>query len=695
MLSKIRRLLRKPPVQIGQTIFLRLARKPALWWQRSHPPGIEMAEFLERTKAPTEPGQAVSFFTVHAGAFFPFEEALVAIDSTDDSETTKAATVAAADRACAHIFDFLGSGPTELGSKIDWSRDFKSGQVWEKRPSPEVPIMVLSDESDIKVPWELSRFQHLVPLGQAYRFSNDERYASEFVDQIDDWLSENPIGFGVNWACTMDVAIRAVNWVWAWKLFQDSPTIDDSFWLRFIHALYMHGRFIRANLEWVPVRHNHYLSDITGLTYLGIVFRQTDEGSKWLDLAVRELEREIRHQVYEDGVDHEGSIPYHRLVLELFLSSTLLLRINGVALSDTFMERLEKMMEFTKAYTKPDGTVPLFGDADDGRLHILSEETRLNINDHRYLLAVGAVLFERPDFKAAAGRFWTEAWWLLGPAGRDSFADLGPESGVRESIAFPEGGFFFLRDRDHYCAVDCGPVGLRGGGGHGHNDALSFEIYFGGRTFITDSGTYVYSADAQARNSFRATRAHNVIGIDGQEMAELGEGYDLWTIADQAKASSDGWESGEDYDHFSGRHLGYSRLPGGPIHHREVYFFKRLGVWLLKDVVKGEGGHSLETFFHLPFRDVRIDQSQLAAYTELSEKNLAILPLETDGLSIEREESWFSPSYGVRLEATTVIYSNRTQLPWEQTTLLMPFDGEPPRAEQVRRVAGEVAEYLS
>jgi hypothetical protein len=136
------------------------------------------------------------------------------------------------------------------------------------------------------------------------------------------------------------------------------------------------------------------------------------------------LKEEMKFQVYPDGVDFEGSISYHRLVTELFLSTTLLSLKNGITFPEWYMDCLEKMIEFVMYYTKPDGTAPQIGDNDDGRLHILSNYGNGNRLDHRYLLSVGAVLFKRRDFKEAAGEFHEEAFWLLGDERLNSFGGL-------------------------------------------------------------------------------------------------------------------------------------------------------------------------------------------------------------------------------------------------------------------------------
>ena len=102
--------------------------------------------------------------------------------------------------------------------------------------------------------------------------------------------------------------------------------------------------------------------------------------------------------------------------------------------------------------------------------------------------------------------------------------------------AFHHGGFYLMRGGGMWVLADCGPVGRAGTGGHGHNDALSFELCIGDVPVIVDSGTYVYTSDIDARNELRGTRAHNVVVVDGREMADLGPGP--WTIADQARARS-------------------------------------------------------------------------------------------------------------------------------------------------------------
>ena len=73
--------------------------------------------------------------------------------------------------------DLLGSGPTELGTPVDWLCDFKTGRRWEPAYARRIEYANLDEPSDVKVPWELSRMQWLIPAAQAYALTGDERYA--------------------------------------------------------------------------------------------------------------------------------------------------------------------------------------------------------------------------------------------------------------------------------------------------------------------------------------------------------------------------------------------------------------------------------------------------------------------------------------------------------------------------------------
>ena len=200
-------------------------------------------------------------------------------------------TINAAEQICAHIFDLLGSGESSVNEandepenyrKIDWHRDFKSGERWNPQVFYTDTEIIKGNGSDIKVPWELSRFQHLPTLGKAYWLTSDEKYAREFVNEISDWIYSNPPQFGVNWNCTMEIAIRAVNWIWGYYFFKDSLQVSREFLLKFLKSLLVHGRHIRSNLErnWRGVNTNHYLSNLVGLVYLGVMFPEFKEAKK-------------------------------------------------------------------------------------------------------------------------------------------------------------------------------------------------------------------------------------------------------------------------------------------------------------------------------------------------------------------------------------------------------------------------------
>ena len=63
--------------------------------------------------------------------------------------------LAAAEDALAHRVRLLGPETVDLGPRIDWLRDFRSGVSWPRRYMRDIVYVNPHDSSDVKVPWEL------------------------------------------------------------------------------------------------------------------------------------------------------------------------------------------------------------------------------------------------------------------------------------------------------------------------------------------------------------------------------------------------------------------------------------------------------------------------------------------------------------------------------------------------------------
>lgn len=562
--------------------------------------------------------------------------------------------VQAADRICEHSFDLLGSGIVKLGWPIDWHADFKTGHRWNPgQYYAEIRPASYPGGYDLKVPWELSRCQHFPWLGQAYWLTGDEKYTREFRAEVEDWIQQNTPDYGVNWACSMDIAIRAVNWLWGYAFFQSSPVIDDGFRFAFYKSLLSHGRHIKGNLERTATfTGNHYLADIVGLIYLGILLPELKEAQSWRDFGLKELEREMFKQVYPDGGNYEASTSYHRLVTELFLSATLLARLNGHNFSEAYMRRLEAMLEFILQITKPDGTVPIVGDQDNGRLHRLKvwEIPEQEWKDFRGLLAIGCVLFNKPEWGKAAGDQWEDAIWFYGSKAFGSFQNSSQLPGPKmESKGFKDSGIYIMRAEDIFVAVDVGPIGQNGKGGHAHNDSLSLELFASGQTWIQDPGTYLYTADYEARNLFRSTASHNTLSMPGYEQ----NGYyslTLFSLKNESMSHVLSWRSEPDSDALLTGEVRRLRSPK-VVHRRSFRLSRENRALLLTDSIHSPAS-SAELLFHFaPGLTPELVESPYPGLKLINAEGkitwlFSISPVEG---ALELSEGWISESYGSRV----------------------------------------------
>src|SRR5262249_22089116 len=111
---------------------------------------------------------------------------------------------------------------------------------------------------------------------------------------------------------------------------------------------------------------------------------------------------------------------------------------------------------------------------------------------------------------------------------------VAPDESAMRSLPtrFERGGYVILGKSLHTpeefrATVDCGPLGYNRIAGHGHADALSVQVSWGGVQMLVDAGTYCYNAAPALRHFFRGTHAHNTLVVDDCDQSTYGASF-LW-----------------------------------------------------------------------------------------------------------------------------------------------------------------------
>ena len=568
-----------------------------------------------------------------------------------------------------HRWPLLGFGEKDFGHPINWLCDPLSGRIWPLEYHADIALW-RSDGSDVRVLWELNRLGHVITLGRAYALTNEEEFAVEFFAQVKSWQQQNPVGRGANWSCAMEVALRAINLLAAFTLFSGSPNLSEERLLMLLTIFDQHGAYIRRNLEFSHLAtSNHYLSDVAGLLWLGIMLPELSAAKEWREWTLAEMLRELDKQILPDGADYEGSTGYHRFVLELFLYSFILCRANAIRIADKYWHKLHKMLVYLRDILRPDGLAPLIGDTDGGQvLPIVSRSA----NDHAYLLALGAAVFQDSQFKRPRLEVPQELLWLLGEGGLRDYEQLANSNEEPSSQAFPDAGTYVLRHEDLYLLLNA--YGTLDGrpASHRHNDALSVEISACGRAFIVDPGSYVYTADLRERHLFRSTSYHSTVQIDDVEQNTIREDAPF-VIGAQTRVRVLSWETTPEQDRIVAEHSGYEHLADPVKHRRSVIFNKRDRWWLIEDEIIGTGKHELAARFHL---DAGLEVSLL-------ENNRVIARDETTGASLivssldlnqpaHLEGQFRSEHYGAKDESISACWTTKTHLPCKLRWAIVP-----------------------
>jgi Heparinase II/III-like protein/Heparinase II/III N-terminus len=576
-------------------------------------------------------------------------------------------------------FDLLGYRKLEFGDPLDWHLDPVSGRRAGLRHWSTIDPLDERAVGDSKVIWELNRHQWLVRLGQAHRLTGDERFADAFVAHVNHWMVENPRGMGINWASSLEVAIRLMSWSWALHLFQGSAVVGREARMRIFRSLEEHASHVARYLSYYFSPNTHLTGEALGLFYAGALFPTLPGAGRWQALGKRILEEQSGCQLLADGVYFERSTCYQRYTAEIYLQFLVLAEMNGLPVPSDVRQRIASLLDALLVLLGPDRSMPQIGDADGGWLLPLDVRAA---NDARGVFSTAAVVFRRDDYAWAAGGLAPETLWLLGPTASDIFDSLRPTPpGGVASRALPDGGYVVLRsswrpDADQV-VLDTGALGCSYSAGHGHADLLGIQCTFRGQAYVVDPGTFRYTTDAGWRSYFRGTAAHSTVEVDRTGQARPRAAF-AWDARPGARLLR--WETGDALDFAEAEHGAYAHL-AEPVLHRRMVVLVRSGYCVVVDDLEGQGEHRLDLRFQLAPMALALgaDQWIRAGQTAgpgLLVRAFATVPLNTTIAEGEMDPllGWVSTDYGVKTPAPMVTYSVVGRLPVRLLTVLLPTD---------------------
>src|SRR5579864_3513641 len=573
--------------------------------------------------------------------------------------------IAQAERICRHEFDLLGHERLRYGAEIDWHLDAVSGKRAPLQSWFKIQYLNYEKVGDAKVTWELNRHQHLVTLSKAWLFTGDERFVRELISQWYSWRQQNPYPTGINWASSLEVAFRAISWLWVIHLLANCPSVSSAFKSDVYEALMLSGRHLERYRSTYFSPNTHLLGEGVALFFLGTLCNGK-ASARWQRLGFEIVLAQAERQVLADGMHFEQSTYYHVYALDMFLHATILARANGISIPEKLDRTIEKMLEALCSLSCG-GVVPRFGDDDGGRFF----DPRRNRVEHLLdPLSTGAALLGRTDLKAAQPELVEETVWLLGTKSARKFDDIPLAATPVKSTALSASGLYIMAiatGTGSRLVMDAGPHGVYGGG-HGHADALSIQVAVAGMEVLVDPGTFAYTSVGLDRHQFRSTGFHNTIQLDEVDQAEA-DGPFPWRRL--PLVSAEACASGNSFDFLLASHTGYEALPNA-VTHRRLVFSDKSQFWFLLDVLEGRGPHHAKSFWHVA-PNLRWQLQTGCAQAVGEAGGVALVFADRHSWVPRIVGGRYSPVYGTKINSEALTFECNAVFPEHFATLVVPL----------------------
>jgi hypothetical protein len=404
-------------------------------------------------------------------------------------------------------------------------------------PHPSTHWTQIRDDEpnlDLKLIWEPARFCWVIPLIRAYVLTKDTKYVRSFWQHWHAFQTINKPYLGENWFSSQEVAIRLINWVMAYQIFQSDPASTPEEKRALLLAIYQHAYRIPCSIGYAKAQNNnHLLTEAAGLFTAGCLFNHLLIGKKWKELGWKTFLDGISSQIDPFGTYIQQSNNYHRLMLQTAFWMSAVAHTQGIQFPPKALKKLSSATLWQISQL----------DAISGSV------SNLGHNDGSYLFPFTELGYDdyRPVIQTAARIFFGEA--SFPPGSWDEMVDwfLPPEKRENKTKAIDVDKAFCRGTPRLWVGMHL----TRFFGRPAHADQLHADIWYQGEYIVRDPGTYRYTANSPWDNRLARAAAHNAVMVDDKEPM-LWAGRFLWldwysVILNQARedeliASHDGYK---------------------------------------------------------------------------------------------------------------------------------------------------------
>lgn len=524
----------------------------------------------------------------------------------------------------------------EVGKNYDWITNPSNDYTYDiKKHWLDIPD--LSEEAgDIKYVWEKSRFSYLYTIIR-YDYHFDKDCAQFVFEEIESWITNNPVNRGPNWRCSQEISLRVLNWLFALYYYKESAFLTEERLQIIIHSIYWQLKHVRANINFsrIAVRNNHAITETLMLYLGGLFFPFFPEAAEWKKVGKQWFEEEVAYQIYEDGTFLQFSHNYHRVLTQLLTTAFYLAELNGEKFKDLTYERAKKSLNYLFQCTNPtDGYLPNYG-ANDGALFFkLNDQPyrdyRPQLNTLAYFF-YGNTLFQKENLQE-------DISWYATNLKRANTNEAPRQSYLNE---FEAGGYYLIRDKETFTFIKCGSYKDR----PSHADNLHIDIWHQGKNILRDAGTYKYNTSKELVGYFNGTKAHNTVSLGEYDQMKKGPRF-IWLEWSQVESAK--LISFIDKAIFEGKINAFKHLGKDIRHTRTVIKHKDTACWEVKDVVE----HSTD----LPIKqywNISDEFHQLFSIKAVDGDNKILDPII--------EKGNYSGLYGYKESSDVIIFTTPTK----------------------------------